>query len=96
MKQYVPISEFCRRCRFRLKPARVRHWCRAGYRGEKPPHCKVGGRYFIEAEAMDRWLRGDRSFMRPEKRHAAKLIRAIVVREDREHGGNTDVDGAGF
>ncbi len=84
-KAIIPVSEYCRRCRWQITPARIKYWIRAGYRGETPPHRVVGNRYYLDAAEFDNWL--DRvTVTRPEQappESAAALIERIISREDK-------------
>lgn len=85
-KDVISITEYCRRSRWDLKPARIRGWCRNGFGGETPPFRKIGARYFLDAPVFDAWLwRISRGGQRTEV-DAADYIAEIVARNDSQGG----------
>ena len=84
MKRFIPISEYCRRAPWLIRPERIRAWCRDGRRGKRPPFMLIGGRYFVEPDTMTAWMTGGREPDRktPRRNRTAAKIRKIVDREE--------------
>ena len=82
MKRMIPISEYCRQSPWSIRPERIRAWCRDGIRGKRPPFFCVGGRYYLDADRFDAWLRGSDQKRRPRRKTPSAKIRAVIAREE--------------